>query len=140
MSTGKIVAIVLGIIAVLGLIVALFVGGILWTAFRTIGNSQAADAARTYLRNNQKLKSDIGEVKEFGSIVTGNINVRNQDGDATLSLKVYGERKTVNATIDLMYRNNRDWRVIGAQYVSDGRTVDLMSAYDSPPGPTPSPE
>ena len=137
MSTPKIVAIVLGIVAVLGLIVALFVGGILWFTFRTIGNSQAADAARTYLRSNQKLKDDIGEVKEFGSFVTGNINVRNQNGDATLRLKVYGERKTVSATVDLMYRDNRAWRVIGAQYVSDGRTIDLMSAYDTPPEPSP---
>lgn len=137
MSTGKIVAIVLGIVAALGLIVALFVGGILWFAFRTIGNSQAADEARTYLRNNQKLKADIGEVKEFGSFVTGNINMRNQNGDATLSLKVYGERKTVNATVDLTYRNNRAWRVTGAQYVSDGRTIDLLSAYDSEPEPSP---
>lgn len=137
MSTTKIIAIVLSIVAVLALIVALFVGGILWFTFRTIGNSQAADAARTYLRNNEKLKADIGEVKEFGSFVTGSINVRNQDGDATLSLKVYGERKTVNATVDLMYRNNRAWRVMGARYVNDGRTVDLMSAYDSSPEPSP---
>ena len=140
MSTTKIVAIVLGIVAVLALVVALFVGGILWFTFRTIGNSQAADTARTYLRNNQKLKADIGEVKEFGSFVTGNINVKNQNGDATLSLKVYGERKTVNATIDLMYRDNRAWRVTGAQYVSDGRTIDLMSAYNSEPEPSPPPE
>jgi cbb3-type cytochrome oxidase subunit 3 len=140
MSTTRIVAIVLGIVAVLVLVVALFVGGILWFTFRTIGNSQAADAARTYLRNNQKLKADIGEVKEFGSFVSGNINVRNQNGDATLSLKVYGERKNVNATVDLMYRENRAWRVTGAQYVSDGRTIDLMSAYDSEPGPSPPPE
>src|ERR1041384_8077177 len=137
MSTGKTVAIVLGIAAALGLIVVLFVGGILWFTFRTIGNSQAADAARTYLRNNQKLKADIGEVKEFGSFVSGNINVRNQNGDATLSLKVYGERKNVNETVDLMYRENRAWRVTGAQYVSDGRTIDLLSAYDSEPEPSP---
>jgi len=140
MSTTKIVAIVLGIVAVLGLVVALFVGGILWFTFRTIGSSQAADAARTYLRNNQKLKADIGEVKEYGSFVTGNVNVRNQNGDATLSLKVYGERKTVNATVDLMYRDNRAWRVTGAQYVSAGRTIDLMSAYDSEPEFSPPPE
>ena len=137
MSTTKIVAIVLGIVAALGLVVAIFVGGILWFTFRTIGNSKAADEARAYLRSNEKLKADIGEVKEFGSIITGNVNVRNQNGDATLSLKVYGERKTVNATVDLMYRNNRSWRVTGAQYVSDGRTIDLMSAYDSEPEPSP---
>jgi hypothetical protein len=139
MSTTKIVLLVLGILAVLGLIVALFIGGIAWFAFRSIGNSQAADTARTYLRTNQKLKDDIGEVKDFGSFVTGRINVQNQDGDATLSLKVIGERKTVNATVDLMYRNNRDWRVTGANYQSDGRTIDLMSAYENEREASPTP-
>ena len=140
MTTKKIVLIVLGIFAVLGLIVVLFAGGIVWFTFRTIGNSQAADKARQYLRTNEKLKQDIGEVKDFGSWVTGNINVRNQDGVATLKLKVYGEQKTVNATVDLMYRNNRDWRVTGATYENDGRVVDLMSAYGTEPEPSPPPE
>ena len=137
MSTAKIVLIVLGVLAVLGLIVVLFVGGVAWFAFRTIRNSEAADTARTYLRNNQKLKQDIGEVKDFGSFVTGSINVENQSGEATIKLKVYGERKTVNATVDLSYRNNRNWRVTGATYEDNGRAVDLMSAYESEPEPSP---
>jgi cbb3-type cytochrome oxidase subunit 3 len=137
MSTKKIVLIVLGVVAVLALIVALFVGGVAWFAFRTIANSEAADTARTYLRNNEKLKQDIGEVKDFGSFVTGNINVQNQNGEATLKLKVYGERKTVNATVDLVYRNNRSWRVSDAHYESDGRTIELMSAYEPDASPTP---
>src|SRR5436853_5645932 len=111
MSTKKIVLIVVGIIAVLGLIVALFVGGIAFFVFRTIGHSEAADTARVYLRNNEKLKRDIGEVNDFGSIVTGNINVSNGDGVATLYLKVYGANKNVNAHVDLQYRNNRNWRI-----------------------------
>jgi hypothetical protein len=137
MSTGKIVAIILGILAVLGLIVALFVGGIFWFAFSTIGNSEAANQARIYLRNNQKLKQDIGEVKDFGSLVTGSINTQDHTGDATLKLKVIGERKTVNATIDLSYRNNRGWRVTGAHYESNGRTIDLLTPYDLAPEDSP---
>src|SRR2546423_5751248 len=137
MTTKKIVLIVVGIVAVLGLIVALFVGGIAWFTFHTIGNSEAANTARAYLRSNEKLKQDIGEVKDFGSLVTGSINVQNASGDATLKLKVYGEKKTVNATVDLSYRNNRAWRVTGASYDSDGRTVDLMSAYESAPEASP---
>ena len=62
MSTKKIVLIIAGIVAVLALIVALFVGGIAFFVFRTIGNSDAANTARTYLRNNETLKQDIGEV------------------------------------------------------------------------------
>ena len=137
MSTKKIIAIVVGILAVICLIVALFVGGITFFVFRTIGNSEAADTARSYLRSNEKLKQDIGEVKDFGSIVTGNINVSNGDGVATLYLKVYGENKTVNARVDLSYRNNRNWRVTDASYNSDGQTIELMQPYT--PAPLPSP-
>jgi hypothetical protein len=136
MSTKKIVLIVAGILGVLALIVVLFFGAIFWFVFRTIGNSEAADQARTYLRNNEQLKQDIGEVKDFGSFVTGQINVQNANGEASLHLKVIGERKTVNATVDLSYRSNRNWRVTGASYDRDGQTVDLMRPYDEP-SPTP---
>ena len=133
MTTKKIVLIIAGILGVLVLVVALFVGGIAWFVFHTIGNSEAAETARTYLRDNKTLKSDIGEVKDFGSFVTGSINTQNADGEATLHLKVIGERRTVNARVDLSYRSNRDWRVTGATYDRDGTTVDLMQSYESPP-------
>ena len=136
MSTKKIILIIAGIVAVLCLIVALFVGGIAFFIFRTIGNSDAANTARTYLRNNETLKQDIGEVKDFGTFVTGNINVSNGDGVATLYLKVIGEKRDVNARVDLQYRDNRAWRVTGASYDRDGRTIDLMKPYEQSPPPS----
>ena len=132
MTTKKIVLIVVGIVAVLALIIALFVGGIVWFAFHTIGTSEAADTARNYLRTNDKLKQDIGEVKDFGSFITGSINVENGDGVAKLNLKVIGEKATVNATIDLAYRSNRNWRVTAASYERDGHNIDLMQPYETP--------
>ena len=137
MSTKKILVIIGSILAVLALIVVLFVGGIVWFVFHSIGTSEAADTARTYLRNNETLKQDIGEVKDFGSFVTGNINVQNGDGVATLHLKVIGERRTVNSTVDLSYRSNRAWRVTGASYARNGKTVDLMQAYGPPSANSP---
>ena len=137
MSTKKIILIIAGILAVLGLIVALFVGGIFWFVFHTIGTSEAAETARTFLRKNEILKSDIGEVKDFGSFVTGNVNVQNTDGEATLNLKVIGEKRDVNATVNLSYRNNRSWRVTGATYDRDGQTVDLLRGYEPAATPTP---
>jgi hypothetical protein len=137
MSTKKIILIIAGVLAVLGLIVALFVGGIAWFAFHTISNSEAAETARTFLRNNEILKRDIGEVKDFGWLVTGNINVQNTDGEATLHLKVIGEKRDVNARVDLSYRNNRSWRVTGASYDRDGQTIDLVQGYGPSPTPTP---
>lgn len=138
MTTKKIVLIVVGILGVLGLLVVLFVVGIGWFVFSTIRNSEAAETARTYLRTNEQLKREIGEVKDFGSFVTGNINVQNQNGEATINLKVYGERKTVNATVSLAYRSNQDWRVTEAFYDDDGRKIFLKAPYDMPlPSATP---
>src|SRR5438552_9349928 len=137
MSTKKIVLIIAGVLAVLALIVALFVGGIAWFAFHTIATSEAADTARAFLRNNEVLKQDIGEVKDFGSFVTGNVSVQNTDGEATLHLKVIGEKRTINARVDLSYRDNRSWRVTGASYDRDGQTIDLVQGYGPSPTPTP---
>ena len=135
MSTKKIVLIIAGVLGVLALLVALFVGGITWFTFHTIANSEAAEKSREYLRSNEILKQDIGEVKDFGSFVTGNINVANGDGEATLYLKVIGEKRDVNATVSLSYRSNRNWRVTGASYQRNGQTIDLMRSYEqsSPP-------
>ena len=137
MSTKKILLIIAGIVIVLGLIVALLAGGIVFFVFRTIGTSEAAETARTYLRNNAALKQEIGEVKDFGWLVTGNINVTNGDGVATLYLKAIGEKGEANTRVDLGYRNNRDWRVTGASYTRDGKTVDLMQAYGPPTSNSP---
>src|SRR5262249_18588660 len=133
MSTKKIVLIIAGVTAVLCLIVALFVGGIAWFVFHTIGTSQAADTARTFLFHKKKNKNDNSEVKDFGWLVTGNINVQNGDGVATLYLKVRGENRKVNARVDLSYRNNRDWRVTDASYDRDNQTIQLMEVYEPAP-------
>jgi len=131
MTTKKIVIVVVSIAVALGLIVAIFVGGIVGIALYKIGNSEAAETARTFLRSNERLKQDIGEVKDFGSFVTGNIDIRNRDGNATINIKVIGERKEVNASVDLAYRDGQPWRVIGASYKNDaGETVELFNPYE----------
>lgn len=133
MTNKKIVVIIVSIVVVLGLVALLFVGGVAWFALRAMGNSDAAVTARTFLRNNEALKRDIGEVKDFGWLVTGNINTTNGDGAAQLSLKVIGERKEVNATVELIYRSGRPWRVTAASYRNEtGETINLLNPYDSP--------
>ena len=132
MTTKKIVILVVSIVLGLGLLVAIFVGAIVGIAFYTIGNSEAGETAKTFLRNNEQLKQDIGEVKDFGSFVTGNVNIQNNDGNATINIKVYGERKTVNASVDLIYRSGRPWRVVAASYRNDaGETVQLLDPYQT---------
>lgn len=132
MTTKKIVLILAGVVVTIGLLVCIFVAGIVGFVLYQIGNSEAAATAKEFLRNNELLKQDIGEVKDFGSIITGSVNVVNNDGTATLSLKVIGERRTINATVDLTYRSGRPWRVTGATYKNQaGELVDLLAAYDA---------
>lgn len=132
MTTKKIVLIVVGVVAVLALLAAIFVGGIVGVVLYQVGNSEAAAKAKDFLRASDKLTDDIGGVTDFGSIVTGNVNVANNNGEATLHLKVIGERKTVNASVDLIYTNGSAWRVSAASYVnSSGQTIDLLDPYDT---------
>jgi hypothetical protein len=132
MTTKKIIIIIVAVAIMMGLLVVVFAGGIVGFAFYSIGHSEAAITAKDFLKNNQKLKDEIGDIKDFGSFVTGNINVHNDNGDATLNIKVIGERKTVNASVDMVYRSGRPWRVSSATYVNDaGQTVNLLNPYDS---------
>ena len=132
MTTKKIVFIVAGVVVVLGFIVALFVGGIVALALYQVGNSDAAAKAKDFLRNNEKLKTEIGEVQDFGSIVTGSINLSNGTGEATLNLKVIGEQKTVNASVHLVLVSGSAWRVSAASFENEaGQTINLLDPYDT---------
>jgi hypothetical protein len=132
MTTKKIVIIVVSAIVVVGLVVVIFIGGIVGMVFYGIGNSDAAKVSKEFLRKNERLRQDIGEVKDFGSIVTGNINITNGDGMAQLNLKVIGERKEVNASVELVYHSPDEWRVTAASYRNEaGEKINLMDPYES---------
>jgi hypothetical protein len=132
MTTKKIVLITVALVVVLGVVVLAFVGGIVGFALYQVGNSEAAVKAKDFLRTSEKLKLDIGEVKDFGSIVTGSVNFESGNGEATLNLKVIGERKTVNASVHLLMVSGSNWRVSSASYVNElGQTINLLDPYDS---------
>lgn len=132
MTTKKIIIIAVSIVVVLGLIVVLLVGGIVGVVFYGIGNSDAANVSKDFLRKNERLKQDVGEVKDFGKFVTGNININNGDGTAELNIKVIGERKEVNAAVELIFRSGHQWRVTAASYKNEaGQTIDLLNPYES---------
>ena len=132
MTTKKIVLIVGGVVVVLGFLVVCFVGAIVGFALYSVANSEAAARAKDFLRNSEKLKTETGEVQDFGSIVTGSVNMYNGSGQATLHLKVIGERKTVNATVDLVLVKGSTWRVSSASYINEsGQTIDLLDPYDT---------
>jgi hypothetical protein len=131
MTTKRLVFIITGVLGGIALLVALFVGVISGIVLYSINQSDAAATARSYLRRNEKLKREIGEVKDFGSLVTGNLNTRSGEGDATIKLKVRGERRTVNAEVALSYRRGSKWWVTDASFIDEkGVSVNLMDKYE----------
>jgi hypothetical protein len=131
MTTKKILLIIGGVVVALGFLVVCFVGAIVGVALYQVNHSEAAARARDFLRSNEQLQADIGPVKDFGSIVTGNVSFHDSAGAATLHLKVIGERKTVNATVDLVL-SNRGWIVTEAFYInSSGQKISLRDPYES---------
>ena len=131
MTTKKLLITIFSILGALFLLVVLFVGAVVGLAFYTLGHSEAAMTAKSFLKQNEKLKKDIGEVQDFGSFVKGSVNVQNSDGHATIYLKVIGARRNVNAAVTLAYRQGQKWRVTDASYVNEaGQTVTLLDKYD----------
>ena len=132
MTNRKIFLIIVGVLATIALLITVFVGGIVGFALYSVSNSEAAETARNFLRNNEKLKMEIGEVKEFGSIVTGSVNINNDNGQATINMKVVGARETVNASVNLMFVHGQSWRVSSASYTNpSGQRISLQDPYES---------
>ena len=84
MTTKKIVLIIGGVVIVLGFLVVCFVAAIVGFALYQVGNSEAAATARDFLRTSDKLKVATREIKDYGNIITGRVNLHNGYGEATL--------------------------------------------------------
>ena len=132
MTAKKLVFLIGGIMVGFVVLVGVFVGAIILFALYSFGTSDAAVTAKDFLRSNQQLKQEIGDVEGFGTFVSGNVSISNGNGTATVGLKVIGQKHTVNATVELLYLSGRPWRVTSASYKNEaGRTVDLLNPYDS---------
>ena len=132
MTAKKIMEIVATALGALTILMFLFLLAIIGFGLYTVKNSESAEKAKDYLRRNEQLKQDIGEVKNFGNIIMASINERNGNTEVTMKLKVFGERKTVNASVDLMLVQGNTWRVTSASYVnSNGQTIPLLDPYDT---------
>ncbi|MCA1629742.1 MAG: hypothetical protein LC785_14190 [Acidobacteria bacterium] len=130
MSTKKAVLVAAGILSAVALLVALFAGAIVGFVFYTIGNSAAAQTARTFLRQNDKLRGEIGEVRDFGYFTTGDIKTQGSMGTAELRMKVIGAKKIANTTVNLA-QGRGEWRVVDAFYDdASGQRVFLTKAFD----------
>ena len=130
MSKKKLLIILAVAVTVLALLGVVFVGAIAGVVFHSISSSEAADAGRAFLKSNERLRQQTGEVRDFGWLVTGSIKTQEAGGAATLNFKVIGERRTLDTSVNLIYKEGYGWRAGGASYRDDaGKTVELLDSY-----------
>lgn len=135
MSGKKIAAIVISALVALLLLVVLFVGGMVAVFFYSFGQSDAATTAKEFLRRNDRLARDIGDVRDFGWFVTGSIRTNDGAGDANLNLKAIGERGSVNASVMLRSSTGGAWRVVRASYTNEAGQIIELPTVERPIAP-----
>src|SRR5689334_1913039 len=88
---------------------------ILPVAVFTLKTSDAYVAATEYLKSDQKVKDEFGDVNGFGLIPTGSVQTTTingaESGSATLKLIVKGDKKYTDVTIHLEKTPETFWTV-----------------------------
>lgn len=127
-TTGKIVAIVLAIvaaatafmIAVVVLISILFAGGLFFGITETMRNTPAYQAAIEYIEDNQRIAELVGEIESYGRFLTGSVNASaGGRGDASFTIHVNGTEGIVRVNVRLEREPLRDWEVVDFYYRTD---------------------
>jgi hypothetical protein len=84
-----------------------------------IPNSAAYTVAKDYIINNSELINELGEIKGFGLIPTGGIQVSSdsngEQGSASVNMIVKGRKKYVEVTVILNKSVDSDWKVEGIE-------------------------
>jgi hypothetical protein len=129
MNGKKITVIAASAFVAFAFLAALVVGGIVGVFFYSTGNSEAALTAKEFLRGNERLERDIGEVRGFGWFMTHDLQMSDGREQANFNLKAIGARQSVNASVMLRSSSDGTWRVVGASYTNDvGRRIELLRA------------
>jgi hypothetical protein len=83
----------------------------LFAAIFSIKNSTAYQTAIWFLASNEKVKEQIGEVRNFGAFPGGEIQFKNGYGHAVLNITVYGLKGSVSAQVLLIKEPEQMWEV-----------------------------
>lgn len=79
-----------------------------------ISYTQAYKFAKDYIKNDRELINELGEIKGFGFIATGGIQISNnpngEQGSATFILIVKGEKKYKEVTVIVNKEVDSDWK------------------------------
>jgi uncharacterized RDD family membrane protein YckC len=99
------------ILALFGIGIAFFTFTFLF-AGSAMKNSDAYKVAISEIEQNKEILSEIGGIKDYGMMPTGNVNISNGYGEAQLNIKVIGNDKDLNVGVYLTKEPNGEWKLI----------------------------
>jgi hypothetical protein len=75
-------------------------------------SSDAYKVAVLDIQKNEEIKREIGEVKSFGSFPKGSIEIQNGLGQAGLQITVFGKKKEMDITVNLIKERDSIWKTV----------------------------
>jgi hypothetical protein len=78
----------------------------------TLKNSDAYKVATSEIERNEQIVTETGGIKGYGMIPGGNLSISNGHGRAHLEIKVLGNTKDLNVSVNLEKEPNGQWKLI----------------------------
>jgi len=103
------------ILSVIGLGI-IFFAFILSFVASTLKTSNAYKLAITEIENNNEIKQKVGEIKDYGWMPTGNVNITNGEGTATYDINVIGDKEEMNVQVELIKPKDGNWKITSFNY------------------------
>jgi hypothetical protein len=75
-----------------------------------ISNSESYEIAKDYVKNNESIINQLGEIKKFGSFPSGAIKTINGIEHAQIELSAEGNIKKSNIVV-IMEKNGKEWEI-----------------------------
>ena len=103
---------ILPIILTLTSVIAVFFFSIFFFISTFMKNSEAYKTAIKEIEQNKEILIEIGEIKGYGFMPTGNISTENGKGEAQLQITVLGKKNDIVVEVYLTKEINNNWKLI----------------------------
>ncbi len=98
------------------LAISLFISSLFIGITQIIKNDDSYKTAVLYIKNQNEIKTAVGEIEGFGSFPMGSVSYTNGYGIANLKIRVKGNKKSISVNIYLEKMPDLDWVVKEIKY------------------------
>lgn len=99
----------------------------------------ASEVAKAYLKDHPVVRSEIGEIRDFGKFPGASYQYTNGAGEARLVYSLKGTLAEGRATLRLVKPKGKDWAVAAARLEVKDKSFTLMEGDLETPEPSPFP-